>query len=110
MAKLVVLVLSDPKDKRKIVTGMKFAKMAKESGELEDVKLIVSAQAVGIFKDESFKEVIEEAKSAVPVVACKMNAEGVGVNKEVESLGIALAAVGKELITYINGGYEVISF
>jgi len=110
MAKLVVLVLSDPKDQRKVFTGLKFAKMAKESGELEDVKLIISAQAVGIFKDPAFKEVIDEARSAVPAMACRMNAEGAGVVKEVESSGIPLAPVGKELIRLVKEGYEVISF
>ena len=110
MAKLVVLILSDPKDQRKVFTGLKFAKMARESGELEEVKLIISAQAVGIFKDLAFKEVIDEVKAAVPVMACKMNVESVGVVKEVESYGIPLAPVGKELIQFIKEGYEVISF
>ena len=110
MAKLVVLVLSDPHDQRKIVTGLRFAKMAKESGELQDVQLIVSAQAVGAFKDTAFKEVIDEVKAAVPFMACKMNAEGAGVVKEVESYGIPLAPVGKELIRLVKEGYEVISF
>lgn len=110
MAKLVVLILSDPKDQRKIFTGLKFAKLARESGELEDVQLIVSAQAVGVFKDTAFKEVIDEVKAAVPVMACKMNVESVGVVKEVESNGIPLAPVGKELIQFIKKGYEVISF
>ncbi len=110
MAKLVVLVLSDPEDEVKVFTGLKFAKMAKESGKLEDVKLIISAQAVKIFKDMAFKEVIEEVKAAVPVMACKMNVEGSGVVKEVESYGVPLAPVGKELIDFINDGYEIISF
>jgi len=110
MAKLVVLVLSDPKDQRKVLTALKFAKMARESDELEDVKLIISAQAVGIFKDAAFKEVIDEVRSAVPVMACRMNVEGVGVVKEAESYGIPLAPVGKELIRLVKEGYEVISF
>jgi hypothetical protein len=110
MAKLVVLVLSDPKDQRKVFTALKFAKLAKESGDLEEVKLIISAQAVGIFKDSAFKEVIDEVRSAVSVMACRMNAEGVGVVKEVESYDIALAPVGKELIRLVKEGYEVISF
>lgn len=110
MAKLVVLILSDPKDQRKIFTGLKFAKMARESGELEDVQLIVSAQAVGVFKDTAFKEVIDEVKAAVPVMACKMNVESVGVIEEVESYGITLAPVGKELIRFIKEGYVVTSF
>lgn len=110
MAKLVVLVLSDPKDQRKIFTALKFAKMAKESGELEDVRLIVSAQAVGIFKEDSYKEIIEEVKASVLPMACKMNAEAVGVTGNVESLGIPLAPVGKELIKLVKEGYEVISF
>ncbi len=33
MAKLVGLVLSDPKDQRKVFTALKFAKMARESDE-----------------------------------------------------------------------------
>jgi len=110
MAKLVVLVLSDPRDQRKVFTALKFAKMAKESGELEEVKLIISAQAVGIFKDLAFKEVIDEVRSAVSVIACRMNAEGACVVKEVESYGIPLAPVGKELIRLVKEGYEVISF
>lgn len=110
MAKLVVLVLSDPKDERKIFTGLKFAKMAMESGELEDVKLIISAQAVKIFKDTAFREVIEEVKSAVPVMACKMNVDAAGVAENAESYGIPLAPVGKELIRFIKDGYEVVSF
>lgn len=110
MAKLVVLILSDPQDKRKVITGLKFAKMSKESGELEDVKLIISAQAVEIFKDMEFKNVIEEVKDAVPVMVCKMNAEGAGVVHEVEPFGIPLAAVGKELVAYVKNGYEIISF
>jgi hypothetical protein len=84
--------------------------MAKEGGKLEDVRLIISAQAVGIFKDMEFKEVIEEIKAAVPVMACKMNVEGSGVLKEVESYGVPLAPVGNELINFINDGYEIISF
>ncbi|GBE02759.1 DsrE/DsrF-like family protein [bacterium BMS3Abin08] len=110
MAKLVVLVLSDPKDRRKVFTGLKFAKMAKESGELEDVKVIISAQAVDIFKDAAFKEVIDEVKDAVSVQACRMNAEGADVVKEVEASGVSLAPVGKELIGLIKEGYEVITF
>lgn len=110
MAKIVVLVLSDPKDKRKIITGMKFAKIARESGELDDVKVIVSAQAVGIFSDTDFREVIEEVKAAVPVMACKMNVDAIGAAKDVEAYGIPLAPVGKELLRMINDGYEVISF
>jgi len=110
MAKLVVLVLSDPKDQIKVFTALKFAKMARESGELEEVKLIISAQAVGIFKDSAFKEVIDEVRSSVSVMACRMNVEGAGVVKEVESYGIPLAPVGKELIRLVKEGYEVISF
>lgn len=110
MAKLVVLVLSDPEEKRKVFTGLRFAKMAKESGELEDVKLIISAQAVGIFKDSAFKDVIEEVKAGVPAMACKMNVEAAGVTEDVESYGIPVAPVGKELIKLIKEGYEVISF
>jgi|Deesub1362A_J573_1020465.scaffolds.fasta_scaffold39461_1 hypothetical protein len=110
MARLVVLVLSGPEDRRKVITGLKFAKMAKESGELEDVRLIISAQAVGIFKDETFKDLIEEVNASVSVKACKMNAEGAGVVKEVEASGVPLSPVGKELIDLIKEGYEVISF
>ena len=110
MSKLVVLVLSDPEDKRKVVTGLKFAKMAKESGELEDVRLIVSAQAVGIFKDPAFRDVIEEVKTAVPAMACKMNADSAGVIKEAEAYGIPVVPVGKELVNFIKEGYEVVSF
>lgn len=110
MAKLVVLVLSAPQDQQKVFTALKFAKMARESGELEEVKLIISAQAVGIFKDSAFKEVIDEVRSAVSVMACRMNVEGAGVAKEVESYGIPLAPVGNELIRLVKEGYEVISF
>jgi hypothetical protein len=110
MAKLVVLVLSGPEDKGKVFTGLKFAKMAKESGELEDVRLVISAQAVGIFKDSAYKEVIEEVKASVPSMACKMNVDAIGVAGYVESYGIPLAPVGRELIKLINDGYEVISF
>ncbi|GAB4406648.1 MAG: hypothetical protein OHK0032_01700 [Thermodesulfovibrionales bacterium] len=110
MAKLVVLILSDPKDERKIFTGLKFAKMAKDSGGLEDVRLIISAQAVGVFKDMAFREVIDEVKSAVSVMACKMNVDAIGAAKDVESYGIPLAPVGRELIKLIKDGYEVISF
>ena len=110
MAKLVVLILSNPQERRKVVTGLKFAKMAGEGGELEDVKLIVSGEAVGIFRDTSFKDIIEEVKIAVPVMVCKMNADAAGVAGEVESCGVLLAPVGKELINLIKQGYEVISF
>gem|GEM_PF-2309344 len=110
MAGLVVLVLSDPNDKRRIFTGLKFAKMAKDSGELEDVRLIISAQAVGIFKDAAFKEVIEEVKTAVPVMACRMNVDAIDAARDVESYGIPIAPVGKELIKLIKDGYEVVSF
>ncbi len=110
MTKLVVLVLSDPEDRRKITTGLKFAKMAKESRELEDVKLIISAQAVGIFKDSSYREVIEEVKASVPSMACKMNVDATGIAKDVESYGIPIVPVGKELIKLIKDGYEVVSF
>jgi hypothetical protein len=110
MTKVVVLVLSDPEDKRKVITGLKFAKMAKESGELEDVKLIISAQAVGIFKDSSYREVIEEVKASVNAMACKMNVDAIGIAKDVESYGIPVAPVGKELIKLIKDGYEVVSF
>jgi hypothetical protein len=110
MAKLVVLVLSGPEDRRKVMTGLMFAKMAKESGELEDVRLIVSAQAVDIFKDEAFKNLIQEVNASVSMKACKMNAEGAGVADDVAASGVPLAPVGKELIDFINEGYEVISF
>ncbi len=110
MARLVVLLLSDPRDERKVITGLKFAKMAKESGELEDVKLIISAQAVGVFKDAAFKEVIDEVKTAVPVMACRMNVDAIDAARDVESYGIPLAPVGKELIKLIKDGYEVVSF
>ncbi len=110
MTKVVVLVLSDPEDKRKVITGLKFAKMAKESGEFEDVKLIISAQAVGIFKDDSYRDVIEEVKASVNAMACKMNVEATGIVKDVESYGIPIAPVGKELIKLIKDGYEVVSF
>ncbi len=81
MAKLVGLVLSDPKDQRKVFTALKFAKMARESDEQDEVKLIISAQAVGIFKDLAFKEVIDEVRSGVSVMACRMNVEGAGCSK-----------------------------
>lgn len=110
MARLVVLVLSDPKDQRKVVTGMKFAKMAKESGELDDVRLIISAQAIGVFTDKAYKDLIGEVTSAVPSMACRMNADGMGIAADVEASGVPLAAVGKELIRFIKEGYEVISF
>lgn len=110
MTKLVVLILSDPKDERKVFTGLKFAKMAKDSGELEDVKLIISAQAVGIFKDRAYREVIEEVKASVTTIACKMNVDAIGIAKDVESYGVPLAPVGKELIKLIKDGYEVVSF
>lgn len=110
MAKLVVLLLSGPKERRRVITGFKFAKMSKESGEFDDVSLIISAEAVEIFKDDSFSDVINEARPVLPVKACKMNAEGAGVTNAVNSYGIPLAPVGKELIRMIKEGYEVISF
>ncbi len=110
MAKLVVLVLSGPENRRKVITGLKFAQMAKESGKLEDVRVIVSAEAVDIFKDEFFKDLIKEVNASVSMKACKMNAEGAGVADYVESSGVSLSPVGKELLDFINEGYEVISF
>lgn len=110
MAKIIVLVLSGPEDRRKAITGLKFAKMARESGELEDVRLIISAQAVGIFKDPAFKDIIDEVKGALPTMVCRMNAESAGVLGEVESSGLPLAAVGKELVRMAKEGYGVISF
>ncbi|MGD2079583.1 MAG: DsrE family protein [Nitrospirota bacterium] len=110
MAKIVVLVLSGPSDKRKVMTGLMFAKMAEESGELEDVKLIISAQAVEIFKEPDFRDVLENVKAALTPTVCKMNAEGAGVAGEVESQGVPLAAVGKELIGLLNDGYKVLTF
>lgn len=110
MAKMVVLVLSGLSDKRKIMTGLKFAKMSKDSGALEDVKVIISAQAVDIFKDQDYSIVLDELKGSVTTMVCKMNAEGAGVQDEVEASGIPLAPVGKELLTFINEGYQVVSF
>lgn len=110
MAKLAVLVLSGPNDRRKVMTGLMFAKMAKESGGMEDVKLIISAEAVEIFKEPEFKDTLDDVKASLPPMVCKMNAEGAGVVGEVESFGLPLAAVGKELIGMLNDGYEVLTF
>jgi len=110
MAKLVVLVLSDPKEKRKVMTGLKFAKIAKDSGEFEDVRLIISAQAVDIFKQDDFKDVLDEVKASLQVNVCKMNAEAAGVLKEAEQAGTIVGPVGKDLIALIKAGYEVVSF
>lgn len=110
MAKIVVLVLSGLNDKRKVMTGLMFAKMAKESGGLQDVKLIISAQAVEVFKEPDFRDTLENVKTSLTPMVCKMNAEGAGVVREVESLGVPLAAVGKELIGMLNDGYEVLTF
>ncbi len=110
MAKIVVLVLSGPDDRRKVTTGLMFAKIAKESGELQDVKLIISAQAVDIFREADFRDTLEDVKGSLMPMVCKMNAEGAGVVKEVESFGAPLAAVGKELIRMLNEGYEVLTF
>ncbi len=110
MAKLVVLILSDPKEKRKVMTGLKFAKIAKDSGEFEDVRLIISALAVDLFKEEDYRDVINEIRSSLELNVCKMNAEAAGVLKEAEQAGGVVGPVGKELIQMIKDGYEVLTF
>ena len=115
MAKLLVLINSGPRDSAKAVAGLAFARVAKDSGRLEDVKACFFAEGVELLSAASLptyaRYVDALIERGVFLMACQAHAESQGIADEIRGLsGVDLHYVGEDLISAVAEGYEVISF
>ncbi|MHB1610397.1 MAG: DsrE family protein [Sulfobacillus sp.] len=116
MAKLMVLIVSGPDQPAKIKAGLGFSIVAKQSPELESVKLCFFADGVEILTETHrarFAKLLDKAQELnIVTLACQLHAEQMGIAEEIRRVDpqIDLHYVGEDLVKALTEGYEMVSF
>ena len=115
MKKLFVLIVSGPDDPAKVKAGLGFARVAKDSGQVDDVQCCFLADGVDVLVPENlmafeslFNAVIDRN---IFVIACQLHAEQKGIQDQLRDVAhIDLHYVGKDMVDALTQGYEFVTF
>lgn len=116
MAKLMVMIVSGPDQPAKVKAGLGFSIVAKQSAELEDVKLCFFADGVEVLTETHrthFAKLVDKIQELdIVTIACQMHAEQKGIADEIRRVDpqIDLHYVGADLVKAVTEGYEMVSF
>ena len=116
MAKLLVLIVSGPEQPAKVKAGLGFAIVAKQSPDLDAVKLCFFADGVDVLTETNrarFAKLVDKAQELnIVTIACQLHAEQKGIADEIRRVDpeIDLHYVGEDLVKALTEGYEMVSF
>lgn len=103
-SKIVVIISSG--EKAKAMTGLMYARNAKEKGWMEEVKVIFFGPSENLLvKDEDIQDMaIQIGKDEKPM-ACKALSDRDGISENIEKMGVAVEFVGSIISDLIKDGY-----
>ncbi|PSR34519.1 MAG: hypothetical protein C7B46_05170 [Sulfobacillus benefaciens] len=116
MAKLLVLIVSGPDQPAKVKAGLGFSIVAKQSPDLDAVKLCFFADGVEVLTETHrarFAKLVDKAQELnIVTIACQLHAEQKGIADEIRRVDpqIDLHYVGEDLVKALTEGYEMVSF
>jgi len=115
MAKLLVLITSGPDEPAKVKAGLGFARVAKDSGRVEDVLCCFFADGVEVLTPANrgpFESLLNSLwERQILVMACQFHAEQKGIPDQIRQLErVDLHYVGTDLVEALNQGFEFVTF
>ncbi len=115
MAKLAIVLLSDMKDPVKVEMSMRFALVAKQQNRLKDIRFFFFGPGVRvpgqIENDPNLGPLLQELlTSGIAVLACIYNARGLGEEETLKRTEIQMQAIGADLVSAVERGYQLMSF
>ncbi|AOU97671.1 hypothetical protein BI364_06615 [Acidihalobacter yilgarnensis] len=115
MAKLAIVLLSDMKDPVKVEMALRFTAVALKQNRLEDIRFFFFGPGVrvpGQLKDDAtLKPVLDELLvSGVTTLACIYNARGLGEEDNLREAEVQMQAIGADLVTVVEQGYQMMTF
>ncbi len=116
LAKLLILIISGPDQPSKVKAGLGFSIVAKQSPDLEAVKLCFFADGVEVLTETNrarFAKLVDKAQELdIATIACQLHAEQKGIAEEIRRVDpqIDLHYVGEDLVKALTEGYEMVTF
>ncbi len=110
MAKVLLLIMSGDE---KADLGVRFAYRSIEDNRFEDLKVIFfgpSQKRILSYEGEMKKMLDELRRRGAIDAACINVAKNLGIEKNLEELGLNLVPVGNRIAYFLQKGYQVISF
>ena len=115
MSKLLVLIASGPDDPAKVKAGLGFARVAKDSEQVDDVQCCFLADGVEVLVPErlpTFQSLLNALiERGIFIMACQLHAEQKGLADQVRQIAhIDLHYIGKDMVEALTQGYEFVTF
>lgn len=103
-SKVVVIVSTG--EKEKAMTGLMYARNAKDRGWMEEVKVIFFGPSENLLvKDEDIQDMAMQIGQNEKPIACKFLSDRDGISENIASLGVDVEYVGTIISDLIKEGY-----
>lgn len=111
MAKIAFWIMSGPDQEEKVIAALRFATRLKTVRK-QDVQVYVYGPALRLVTggNPDVRKLLDAlVHDAVPLQACPVNAEQVGIPHDaLEAVGVSLRSAGEVMVELVEQGYQVI--
>ena len=106
-----VLVIISSGEKEKALTGLMYARNAKERGWMDEVKVIFFGPSENLLvQDEDIEDMAKQISQTEKPVACKFLSDRDGISEKIEEIGVNVDYVGTIISDLIKEGYAPLVF
>ena len=106
-----VLVIISSGEKEKALTGLMYARNAKERGWMDEVKVIFFGPSENLLvQDEDIQDMAKQISQTETPVACKFLSDRDGISEKIEEIGVNVDYVGSIISNLIKEGYAPMVF
>ena len=106
-----VLVIISSGEKAKALTGLMYARNAKERGWMDEVKVIFFGPSENLLvQDEDIQDMAKQISQTEKPVACKFLSDRDGISEKIEEIGVNVDYVGTIISDLIKEGYAPLVF
>jgi len=106
-----VLVIISSGDREKALTGLMYARNAKERGWMDTVKVIFFGPSENLLvQDEDIQDMAKQISQFEKPVACKFLSDRDGISEKIEEIGVNVDYVGTIISELIKEGYVPMVF
>lgn len=106
-----VLVIVSSGEKEKALTGLLYARNAKQREWMDEVKVILFGPSENLLvEDEDIQDLVKQISENEKPVACKFLSDRDGISEKIEEIGVDVDYVGSIISGLIKEGYTPMVF
>lgn len=110
MGSKVVVIISTG-EKEKAMTGLMYARNAKDRGWMDEVKVIFFGPSENLLvKDEDIQDMALQIGQAEKPVACKFLSDRDGISEKIKEMGVEVEFVGTLISDLVKDGFVPMVF